>query len=74
MVNADGQGRKVEVVVFEGWCVGFRALSEEALERKWRKAREAAESPGYDGQLGKLEFESVSFVNVALREYDALTE
>ncbi|KAK8210192.1 hypothetical protein M8818_003680 [Zalaria obscura] len=74
VVNADGQGRKVEVVVFEGWCVGFRALSEEALERKWRKAREAAESPGYDGQLGKLEFESVSFVNVALREYDALTD
>lgn len=25
----------IDVLVFEGWCVGFQALSEETLHRKW---------------------------------------
>ncbi|KAK5111298.1 hypothetical protein LTR85_012193 [Meristemomyces frigidus] len=74
-VNADGQP-PVEVVVFEGWCVGFRALSDADVEGKWRSAKEKCESQGdrYLGQLGKLELEHVIFVNSKLREYDALTD
>lgn len=63
-------------MVFEGWCVGFRALSDADLEAKWIAAKEQNEWPGdeYKGQLGKQELESVKFVNEKLREYDALTD
>lgn len=35
--NREGEP-PVEVVIFEGWCVGFRALSDEDVERKWKAA------------------------------------
>jgi len=74
-VNADGHP-PVAVVVFEGWCVGFRALSDVEVERKWRAAKDEYETnpEGYKGQLGKLQLDSVLFVNEKLREYDALTD
>ncbi|KAF2774266.1 P-loop containing nucleoside triphosphate hydrolase protein [Teratosphaeria nubilosa] len=73
-VNAPGSP-PVEVVIFEGWCVGFRALSEEAVEAKWKAAQAELQREGerYSGQLGKLELNSVLFVNEKLKEYDALT-
>ncbi|KAK5737146.1 hypothetical protein LTR17_006929 [Elasticomyces elasticus] len=74
-VNADGQP-PVEVVVFEGWCVGFRPLSDAEVQRKWQAAKSEYEKKGdgYLGQLGKLQLENVQFVNARLREYDALTD
>ncbi|KAK3662746.1 hypothetical protein LTR22_006362 [Elasticomyces elasticus] len=74
-VNTDGQP-PVEVVVFEGWCVGFRPLSDEEVQRKWQAAKSEYEEKGdgYLGQLGKLQLENVQFVNARLREYDALTD
>ena len=75
VVNRTGE-KPVEVVIFEGWCVGFRALSDEDAEAKWKAAKEECETKGdeYEGRLGKLELESVRFVNEKLREYDGLTE
>lgn len=72
MIN-DGS-RSIEVVLFEGWCVGFRALSDEDLETKWKLAKVAAEKPGYEGRLGKLSLENVKFVNDELKKYDAMTD
>ncbi|KAK0802698.1 hypothetical protein LTR02_003359 [Friedmanniomyces endolithicus] len=74
-VNAEGKP-PVEVVVFEGWCVGFRPLDDKEVERKWRAAQAEYESKDaeYQGQLGKLQLLSVLFVNAKLREYDALTD
>ena len=74
-VNADGQP-PVEVVIFEGWCVGFRALSDAEAERKWDAAKSDYQSTGdgYQGQLGKLQSQDVLFVNNKLKEYDALTD
>ena len=74
-VNADGSS-PVEVIVFEGWCVGFRALTDEQLEEKWKAAKDDYEKHGdeYRGQLGKQKLSSVMFVNNCLREYDALTD
>lgn len=74
-VNREGQ-KPVEVVVFEGWCVGFRALSDAEVEKKWTQAKEqAAKNDGsYKGRLGHLKLEDVLFVNKKLREYDALTD
>ena len=40
-VNNKGGKGMVQVVIFEGWCVGFKALTEERLERRWREAVEA---------------------------------
>lgn len=66
----------VEVVIFEGWCVGFRALSDDEVERKWKAAVEEYKAQGdaYEGRLGRLQLESVLFVNNSLRQYDEMTE
>lgn len=74
-VNAAGS-QPIEVVLFEGWCVGFRALSDEQVERKWSSSKEQFEKEGeqYKGQLGKQRLESALFVNKSLRDYDAFTD
>ncbi|GAB1728918.1 hypothetical protein NU195Hw_g4950t2 [Hortaea werneckii] len=74
-VNVEDQP-PIEVVIFEGWCVGFRALSDSEVEQKWKAAKADFESNGdsYEGQLGKLKLEDVIFINKKLREYDALTD
>lgn len=43
---------------------------------KWRQAQHESEVNGedYHGQLGKLEWESVRFVNTELEKYAALTD
>jgi D-glycerate 3-kinase len=74
-VNAEGAGKEVKVVIFEGWCVGFQALDGEELRRKWEEAvQEKEKGEGYDGRLGYMRFEDVEAVNDALKGYDALTE
>lgn len=74
-VNKTGD-KPVEVIVFEGWCVGFRALSDEEVEQEWKDAKQQAEKGdgSYKGRLGKLKLEDVLFINAKLREYDALTD
>jgi D-glycerate 3-kinase len=61
----------VDVVVFEGWCVGFRPLSDSEVEEKWNQARDGSLG---NTQLGKHRLQDLLFVNRALRGYDALTE
>ncbi|GAB7362940.1 hypothetical protein MBLNU230_g3237t1 [Neophaeotheca triangularis] len=73
-VNRDGQP-PVEVIIFEGWCVGFRALSDEQVERKWQSAKAELERDNlYEGQLGRLQLDHVKSVNNALRAYDGITD
>ncbi|SLM40821.1 uridine cytidine kinase [Lasallia pustulata] len=71
--NQEGQER-VRVVIFEGWCVGFRPLSREEVKSKWEDAVRAKEQGGYRGRLGCNRLEDVEFINAALREYDELTD
>lgn len=75
VVNREGD-EKVEVVIFEGWGVGFRPLSEQEAEEKWREAvdEEQMANGKTKGRLGKQRLEDVLFVNEALKEYDELTE
>lgn len=78
VVNKEGE-EKVKVVIFEGWCVGFRAWDEEVLRGKWAdavrlKEAAAAGQGEYKGRLGHVEFEDVKTVNEALRGYDVITE
>ncbi|EAW20519.1 TDA10 family protein [Aspergillus fischeri NRRL 181] len=72
-VNGDGQD-KIKVVIFEGWCVGFRALDDRVLREKWEAAVRQKDQGGYDGRLGHVKFEDVKAVNDALRKYDVLTD
>lgn len=71
-VNRDGSA-ETEVVIFEGWCVGFRALPQEELQRKWQDACKRRDSGTYEGRLGWVRLENVQFVNENLRGYDELT-
>lgn len=73
VVNAEGQD-KVKVVIFEGWCVGFRAWDEKTLREKWEAAVRQKESGNYQGRLGHVKFEDVQTVNESLKQYDALTD
>ena len=72
-VNKDSEPI-IEMVILEGWCVGFRPLSDEELKRKWKEAKHKEEEGKGDGQLGKLKLEDVKFVNEALKQYDRVTE
>lgn len=72
-VNKHGEAT-VDVVILEGWCVGFRPLSDEALEQKWTEAKRSEEEGEGNGQLGKLKLENAKLVNEALKEYDRVTE
>jgi D-glycerate 3-kinase len=72
-VNLDGQN-VIKVVLFEGWSVGFRPLSEEALNQKWEEAMVARKAGNYLGRLGHNTLENVASINRALSEYDQITE
>lgn len=72
VVNQEGE-LETKIVIFEGWCVGFRPLSKEELRRKWQDAVKQRETGGYQGRLGLNKFEDVEFINQALSGYDPLT-
>lgn len=63
-VNQEGQA-KVQVVLLEGWCVGFRSITPETIEAKWRQQSRTL-------HLHKLE--DLNFVNDQLRGYDVVTD
>jgi D-glycerate 3-kinase len=73
VVNVEGQDT-VRVVLFEGWCVGFRPLSEHDLKQKYASAVKAREGGHYLGRLGHNGLESIIFINNALKEYDHITK
>lgn len=63
-INQPGQP-KIQVIIFEGWCVGFRPLTPKEVEAKW-------EAPSRTLNLHKLEH--LLFINERLREYDSITQ
>lgn len=73
-VNTDPRN-PVRVVLFEGWCVGFRPISDDAIREKHEFAAKAAESPSsdYKGRLGHNSIENVITINNALKDYDQFT-
>ena len=67
-VNGPGQP-KVQVIIFEGWCVGFRSLSLEEVKKKQAESKSQASST-----LWKHRLEDLLFVNEKLGGYDVLTD
>ena len=85
-INRDDES-KIRIVLFEGWCVGFRPLRREELESRWQQARNELQDAGsleetqsllqdprQRGRLGRHRFEDVKTVNECLYAYDELTE
>jgi D-glycerate 3-kinase len=67
----------IDIVIFDGWCVGFQSLSEEELIEKWRAAKE--ERPAEDENerkgfttkmLRKTPFDHVKVINSNLLRYN----
>lgn len=73
IVNDTGE-EEIEVVIFEGWCVGFRALSDIELQGHWESAVRQRNEEEYKGRLGWNSLESIRYINEALRDYDEITE
>ncbi|MCJ1252083.1 hypothetical protein MMC30_009321 [Trapelia coarctata] len=71
-VNVDLQ-KKIRLVVFEGWCVGFRALGEEGVRKKWEETKTQLASGSYHGRLAHNRLEDLLFIDKALAQYDVLT-
>ena len=63
------------MVIFEGWSVGFRPLEPAQLEALHSKAKAHLETTPetYNGRLGHNTLSSITDINEALRDYDALT-
>ncbi|KAM0281803.1 hypothetical protein ACHAQH_003385 [Verticillium albo-atrum] len=63
--GSDGRpAPRIDVIIFEGWCVGFRPLSDDEVEARWRAPSRT---------LAKHKLEHLLFVNDKLREYDDIT-
>lgn len=73
VVNSEGQ-QKIKVVIFEGWCVGFRPRDDNTLRALWEDAVRRKESGDYSGRLGYVKFEDIQTVNDSLKGYNALTD
>lgn len=74
-VNVD-PSKPIKLVLFEGWCVGFRAISPQRLQQKYDDAVAALHSPKqtYRGRLAYNTPKSLTLINDALMSYDALTQ
>ena len=71
-MNKDGENN-IKVLIFEGWCVGFRPLPADELRRKWETALREKDAGSYNGRLGWNSYSSIEFINNALGAYEALT-
>ncbi|KAI4286880.1 MAG: hypothetical protein L6R35_003864 [Caloplaca aegaea] len=70
-----GQERSIDLVILEGWCLGFRALDDANLAACWKQALKLLQgSHTYRGRLGHHRFVDLQFVNEALKEYDVITD
>ena len=71
----DDPAHPIRIVLFEGWCVGFRPLPSSVLEQKHSAAVTAAQasSSDYKGRLGHNTLRNVTTINEALKEYDEIT-
>lgn len=66
---------KLKVIIFEGWCVGFRALEDAEVEIQWRASAELHKTdPNFVSTLWQHDLAHLVFVNSQLRSYDTITD
>ncbi|RAH59051.1 D-glycerate 3-kinase-like protein [Aspergillus piperis CBS 112811] len=59
----------IDIVIFEGWCVGFQPLPEDEISRRWNHAKEVSAGGSLKQTLGEHELEHLLQVNKNLRQY-----
>ena len=63
-----------DVLIFEGWCLGFQALPESTIEERWIESRKAGVNTPSDALstrlLGTHPLEHIQLVNENLRRYN----
>jgi D-glycerate 3-kinase len=63
-------GTQIGVVIFEGWCVGFKPLDEAAIRQKWEEGLRQEAIAGYPTKtLKEHALEHLLGVNEKLRQY-----
>ncbi|KAK9242302.1 P-loop containing nucleoside triphosphate hydrolase protein [Lipomyces tetrasporus] len=75
-VNQEGQA-KTKVVIFEGWCVGFKALTDDEVIMKWNESKRVHDLPDQNSSrtaLWRFRLEDLLFVNSKLKGYDVITD
>lgn len=78
-VNTEGE-HKIDIVLFEGWCVGFRPLGAARVRDVWARAAQDLEREHdmqevrLTGRLGAQRLEDVQLIDEYLREYDGITD
>ena len=72
-VNKRGES-PIDLVIIEGWCIGFKPLLTHELERRWREAVIRKESESYEGRLGYLKLGDIQLINDYLCKYEQLTK
>ena len=67
----------VDIIIFEGWCVGFQAITPDQVRQKWEQAREQSQSEPSTAEsqmpirtIGNLKLEHLLVVNSKLRVYN----
>ncbi|OLN91642.1 putative kinase mug58-like protein 2 [Colletotrichum chlorophyti] len=65
----------LEVLIFEGWCLGFQPLSPEEVEARWNRARKATDSNNAEESqlstttLASHSLEHLLLINKSLERY-----
>jgi D-glycerate 3-kinase len=63
-------GTQIDVVIFEGWCVGFKPLDETVVRQKWDEGLRQEAGEGYPTKtLKEHALEHLLGVNEKLRQY-----
>ncbi|CAI7605089.1 unnamed protein product [Penicillium pancosmium] len=63
-------GTTIDVIVFEGWCVGFSPLDEVDVQRRWGETTQKGDSVKYSTEtLKDHSVENLLWVNGNLRQY-----
>lgn len=74
--NPSTSPAKVKIVIFEGWCLGFRKRGESAVREAWEDAvrRKNSDPAAYSGALAFADINDILDINRALSKYDTFTE
>jgi D-glycerate 3-kinase len=62
--------RLVDIVLFEGWCVGFRSLPEEDISQTYQEMMSEKGNRHYESAQHPLE--NLLFINEKLKDYQSL--
>lgn len=61
--------KRLDVLIFEGWCLGFQPLSTEEVTERWRKCRLVNNTDSSLSTLRNHELEHLLLINENLRRY-----